>query len=86
VGPTIVVFHSAVLGYVTEPSKREAFARTVFDHAAVWISHEVPGVFPEIAARATRPGPAGSFLLAVNGHPVAWTDPHGAWIDWLAPT
>ena len=61
------------------------FARAVFDHAAVWISHEVPGVFPDIAARAARPGPAGSFLLAVNGHPVAWTDPHGAWIDWLEP-
>ncbi len=85
VGPTIVVFHSAVLGYVTEPAKREEFARAVFDHAAVWISHEVPGVFPDIAARAARPGPAGSFLLAVNGHPVAWTDPHGAWIDWLEP-
>ncbi len=85
VGPTIVVFHSAVLGYVTDPAKREEFARVVFDHAAVWISHEVPGVFPDIAARAARPGPAGSFLLAVNGHPVAWTDPHGAWIDWLEP-
>ncbi len=85
VGPTIVVFHSAVLGYVTDPAKREEFARTVFDHAAVWICHEVPSVFPEIAARAARPGPAGSFLLAVNGHPVAWTDPHGAWIDWLEP-
>lgn len=85
VGPTIVVFHSAVLGYVTDPAKREEFARTVFDHAAVWISHEVPSVFPDIAAGAARPGPAGSFLLAVNGHPVAWTDPHGAWIDWLEP-
>jgi hypothetical protein len=49
----------------------------------VWISNEVPGVFPEVAARAKRRGPPGSFLLAVNGHPVAWTDPHGAWIDWL---
>ena len=24
-----------------------------------------------------------AFLLAVNGEPVAWTDPHGAWIDWV---
>ena len=85
VGPTIVVFHSAVLGYVTEPAKRDAFARAVCDHAAVWVSHEVPATFPAIAERAGRKGPAGSFLLAVNGHPVAWTDPHGAWIDWLQP-
>ena len=32
-----------------------------------------------------RPGPAGAFLLSVNGEPAAWTDPHGAWIEWLAP-
>jgi hypothetical protein len=51
---------------------------------AVWISNEVPGVFPEIAAKATASRPEGAFLLAIDGEPVAWTDPHGAWIDWFA--
>jgi hypothetical protein len=23
-------------------------------------------------------------MLAVDGEPTAWADPHGAWIDWLA--
>jgi hypothetical protein len=82
-GPTPVVFHSAVLAYVRDPARRAAFTRAVFDQGAVWICNEVPGAFPDIAERAARPGPPGSFLLSVNGNPVAWTDPHGAWIDWL---
>jgi hypothetical protein len=82
-GPTPVVFHSAVLGYVADPARRAAFVEAVFDQGAVWVSNEVPRVFPEIAERASRPGPPGAFLLAVNGEPMAWTDPHGAWIDWL---
>ena len=40
--------------------------------------------FPDIARRAGARGPAGRFLLAINGTPVAWTDPHGASIDWIA--
>jgi len=83
VGPTIVVYHTAVLGYVRDPAEKAAFRAMVWDNSAVWISNEAPHVYPEIAAAARRPGPPGSFLLAVNGVPVAWTDPHGAWIDWL---
>jgi hypothetical protein len=82
-GTRLVIFHTAVLAYVTDPALRAAFARTVHELGAVWISNEVPAVFPEIAAKAggaARPG----FLLAVDGEPVAWTNPHGAWIDWIA--
>ena len=82
-GPTIVVFHSATLGYVPDPAARAAFAAMLWEKSAVWISNEAPFVFPDVAARASRPGPPGAFLLAVNGQPVAWTDPHGGWIDWL---
>lgn len=84
-GPTVAVFHSATLAYVRDPAQRTEFARTVFDAGAVWISHEVPGTFPDIAERVAKAGPPGAFLLSVNGQPVAWTDPHGAWIEWLAP-
>jgi len=42
---TLVVFHTAVLAYVTDPEARARFARTVRDLNAIWISNEVPGVF-----------------------------------------
>jgi hypothetical protein len=81
---TVVVFHTAVLAYVTDPATRTAFARTIRELGAVWISNEAPDVFPAIAAKLTSPGPAGAFLLAVNGEPTAWSESHGAWIDWIA--
>jgi hypothetical protein len=82
---TLVVFHTAVLAYIADPGARDRFADTVCGLNAVWISNEAPGVFPAIAARLRRRGPPGAFLLAVDGVPVAWTQPHGAWIDWLEP-
>ena len=82
---TLVVFHTAVLGYLADPEDRGAFAATVRRLGATWISNEVPGVFPDIAAKASTPRPHGTFLMAVDGEPVAWTDPHGAWIDWFGP-
>jgi hypothetical protein len=81
---TLVVFHSAVLAYVADASAREAFARTVGEIGAVWISNEAPGVFPPIRERLARPGPRGAFLLSCDGVPLAWTDPHGGWIEWIA--
>ena len=53
---TLVVFHSAVLGYVSSKADRERFAREVQRSRAVWISNEVPGAFPGIA-KATPPAP-----------------------------
>jgi hypothetical protein len=82
---TLVVFHTAVLAYIADPAARGRFADTVRGLNAVWISNEAPGVFPAIAARLRRRGPPGAFLLAVDGVPVAWTQPHGQWIDWLEP-
>ncbi len=80
---TLVVFHSAALAYVADPALREAFVRSVRDIGAVWVSNEAPGVFPQIRERLERPGPRGAFLLSLDGVPVAWTDPHGGWIDWI---
>lgn len=81
---TLVVFHTAVLAYVEEPAARRAFAAKVSSLCDYWICNEAPGIFPEIAERASAVQPPGSFLLSVNGHPVAWTDPHGASVDWIA--
>ncbi len=76
---TLVVFHTAVLAYVGDPDARARFIQTVHDLKAVWISNEIP----HISSTAPRSRPRSAFLLSVNGEPVAWTDPHGAWIEWI---
>jgi hypothetical protein len=81
---TRVIFHTAVLNYVADPSERAEFASSVGALCDVWIANEAPGVFPEIAKHAAARGPAGCFLLAVDGAPVAWTDPHGASLSWIS--
>lgn len=80
---TLVVFHSAVLAYVADVAVREAFGQAVRKLGAVWVSNEAPGVFPSIRERLSRPGPRGAFLLSVDGVPMAWTDPHGGWMEWI---
>lgn len=79
----LVVFHTAVLGYVASKSDRDAFASIVRQTGAVWISNEPPSVFPEFAQAAPSPPSPGHFLLAVDGKPVAWTGPHGQSISWF---
>ncbi len=80
---TLVVFHTAVLAYVEDATARAEFAARMPRLAPWWISNESPGVFPAFA-----PGPPpipGRFLLALNGTPQAWTDPHGTAMEWIAP-
>ena len=79
---TLVIFHSAVLSYVS-PDNRERFTRTVAELGAVWISNEAPSVLPGIAAKLAGAPAENRFLLAVDGRPVASTGPHGQSIDWL---
>ncbi len=81
---TLVVFHTAVVAYVADMGQRRAFADKVRSICRFWISNEAPTVFPGIPSGAGQPPDAGRFLLSVNGFPVAWTDPHGAAIDWTA--
>lgn len=76
---TLVVFHSAVLAYVPEAG-RAAFAETMAEVDAVWVSNEAPGVVPGTAVDA---GGAARFVLARDGVPLALTGPHGHTIDWL---
>ena len=81
---TLVVFHSAVLGYMSSIEARLRFVDSVRRSRAVWISNEVPSVFPDMADRAPTPMPRGKFLLAVDGEPKAWTGPHGQSLEWFA--
>ncbi len=80
---TLVVFHTAVLGYESSRARREQFAQEMYRSRAVWISNEIPSVFPEIAKAAPPKPRQGLFLLAINGTAVAWTGPHGESISWF---
>lgn len=76
---TLVIFHSAVLAYLPDAADRSAFAAQVQALCPCWLANEAPHVLPG------QPGaPPGRFVLAQNGVPVAWTDPHGSGIEWLA--
>ncbi len=81
---TLVVFHTAVLAYVTDQADRHAFADRVTSLSPYWICNESPRVMPDLSDTAGKPSEAGRFLLSVNRKPVAWTDPHGAAIEWIA--
>jgi hypothetical protein len=81
---TLVVFHTAVLDYISDLADREAFAEQAMRLAPYWVSNEFPRAFPSIATRAGTSWPPGRFLLSVNRSPVAWTDPHGASLTWIA--
>jgi hypothetical protein len=79
----LVVYHTAVLGYVGSQPDRDAFARSARRTGAVWISNEAPSVIAKITGVVPQPPSPGHFLLAVDGKPVAWTGPHGQSIDWF---
>jgi hypothetical protein len=63
---TLIIFHTAVLPYVSSAAEREEFARSVGFLCDYWIANETPSVFPDIAKRAGPEGPKGRFLLSVN--------------------
>jgi len=80
---TLVVFHTAVLAYVERLSERQAFGERAMSLCDYWVSNESPRLLPTIASRAGEIGTRSRYLLSVNGSPVAWTDPHGAALEWI---
>jgi Uncharacterized protein conserved in bacteria (DUF2332) len=81
---TLVIFHSAVLGYLSSRHDIDTFVSTVRELRAVWISNEATSVLPDISAGVRHTVPRNRFLLAVDGKPVAFTGAHGQSIDWFA--
>lgn len=78
---TLVIYHSAVLAYVDDAGRRQ-FADTVRGLDAVWLSNEAASVLPGIAVPAHD---GATFVLVRDGTAVvAFTDPHGGWLQWLA--
>lgn len=84
-GATLVVFHTAVLAYVPDQEDRRAFADTVTSLCPYWICNESPRVMPDLSEGIVQPSQAGRFLMSLNRKPVAWTEPHGAAIEWIVP-
>ena len=81
---TLVVFHTAVLGYVWDAADRRGLAETARGLGARWIANEPPGLVDLTRPVAARPTAGGAFLLTLDAEPLAWTDPHGAWMQWGA--
>jgi hypothetical protein len=79
-GAILVIYHSAVLAYLT-PGDRCRFAATVRALPAIWLSNEAPGVVPGQPIPPCRGVP---FVLARDGDAIlALTDSHGTWLQWL---
>ena len=80
---TLVVFHSAVMPYLS-PEDRTRFIEIVSQLAAVWVSFEGLGVLPGIGARlGVSERDDRAFVLARDGQPMALASPHGRWVRWL---
>ncbi|HEY2298404.1 MAG TPA: DUF2332 domain-containing protein [Jatrophihabitans sp.] len=81
---TLVVLHSAVLAYLDGPQRalfRAELDAIRGDRPLVWLSNEGPGVCVDF------PSPEGAavpFVLARDGVPLAYTSPHGDWLDWFS--
>ena len=78
---TLIVYHTSVLAYVTM-DKRRQFAAAVAGLGAVWLSNEGPGVVPDLPLPPYGGSPS---VLARDGRTLlAFADPHGTWLHWLA--
>ncbi len=75
-GSHVVLFHSAVLNYLS-PDQRQAFVDLMSTFPDVtWISNEGPDVIPAITDQVDVEI-GGRTILAVNGHALALVGPHG---------
>jgi hypothetical protein len=88
---TLVVFHSAVMGYLSAAGRssfRQAMQGLAASRGCHWLSNEGhmvidqkdgSTVVPEVDPQRIM----GKFLLTHNGSPVAITGPHGQSLEWL---
>lgn len=86
-GATVVVFHTAVLAYLDDAAV-ERFAATMRRLPARWLSNEGLVVIPSVESRVSELGlhPTSStdFVLALDEEPIAFTQPHGRALHWVA--
>lgn len=80
---TLVVFHTAVLVYLST-SERERFRGRVRSIGASWISNEGADVIPGLTAPHVSPVSPSFFMVGEDGRrPIAFCDGHGRWLQWL---
>jgi hypothetical protein len=80
---TLVVFHTAVLTYLSTP-ERLRFREEVRTIRAEWISNEGAGVVPGLPLPPDAPVDRSYFVIGTNGHrSIAFCDGHGRWLQWL---
>lgn len=80
---TVVVFHSAVLNYISSGTRTE-FIALVDTLGCRWISNEAPGVVEYGSVLPVSPDPTSLlFVLGLDGTPLAYADPHGSTLHWF---
>ena len=85
-GASVVVFHTAVLAYLDADARRD-FVGLMGRLFVTWLANEgrgvVPGVTERLEARGLRSATTADFVLARDGEPVAFTQPHGRALHWF---
>jgi hypothetical protein len=90
-GASVVVFHTAVLAYL-DAENRQRFAEIMERLPVTWLANEGRGVVPGVLMRLDETrlgedseysGVSSDFVLARNGAPLAFAQPHGRAIHWL---
>ena len=80
---TTVVFHSAVLGYLSD-DRKAAFAEIMAKRDVVWLSNEGGGVIGGVRWTQRPPPPEICFYLGRAGAELlAYAHPHGRWVEWV---
>lgn len=82
-GASVVVFHTAVLAYFDEAARRE-FTATMGRLPVHWLANEGQPVVPGVMERLDAPPEdSTALILAQDGEPIAFTQPHGRAMHWL---
>ncbi|GAA4373365.1 DUF2332 domain-containing protein [Nocardioides caricicola] len=83
---TVVVFHSAVIAYLTGEDRARFHAMMtglVGAGRCHWVSNEAASVLPDLDGAASAPRDSAGFLLGIDGRVVALTHGHGLSLRWL---
>jgi hypothetical protein len=80
----VVVFHTAVLAYLEE-EERSRFVATMGRLPVRWLSNEGQSEIPGMMERLRAAPPSSTdFVLALDGEPIAFTQPHGRTLHWIS--